>query len=121
MKPVAVIWDIDGTLIDSEPLHQRALQQICGTYNVDISDLPENHFTGVNMHMVWEALSDRQPSHLDKDTWLKEINEYYCNNAPQLEEIEGAASVAKSLHERGVRQAAVSNEQSGSFRPPNPI
>ena len=109
MNPVAIIWDIDGTLIDSEPLHQRALQQICDNYLVDISDLAQDHFTGVNMHMVWEALADRYPAHLDKNTWLQEINRYYCRHAPQLEEVDGAANVVRSLHDRGIRQAAVSN------------
>jgi beta-phosphoglucomutase-like phosphatase (HAD superfamily) len=25
----AMAWDVDGTLVDSEPLHLRALQSVC--------------------------------------------------------------------------------------------
>lgn len=109
MNPVAVIWDIDGTLIDSEPLHQRTLQKVCDNYRVDISDLAEDYFTGVNMHMVWEALSERYPAHLDKEKWLNEINDIYCDQASQLEGIFGAVEIVRSLHDRGIRQVAVSN------------
>ena len=35
----AVAWDIDGTLIDSERLHQRALLETSASFGVDLSDL----------------------------------------------------------------------------------
>src|SRR5579864_8405834 len=35
----AVAWDIDGTLIDSEPLHQRGLAAASLAFGADISDL----------------------------------------------------------------------------------
>ncbi|GAB5521420.1 MAG: HAD family phosphatase [Rhodothermales bacterium] len=30
----AVLFDLDGTLVDSEPLHERAIQQVCDPYGV---------------------------------------------------------------------------------------
>ena len=52
----AVAWDIDGTLVDSEPLHLKSLILVCEKYDVDISDLPNEYFIGVNLHGVWKAL-----------------------------------------------------------------
>ena len=39
-SPLAVAWDIDGTLIDSEPVHLLALQSVCRDHRVAIDDLP---------------------------------------------------------------------------------
>ena len=41
MKFQAVAWDIDGTLIDSEPLHHEALVAACQHLGSDVSDLPD--------------------------------------------------------------------------------
>ena len=55
----AVAWDIDGTLVDSEPLHLKSLILVCEKYNVDISDLPNEYFIGVNLYGVWKELRKR--------------------------------------------------------------
>lgn len=105
----AVIWDIDGTLVDSEPTHQQALLTVCNHYNVDISDLPHDHFLGVNLYGVWQALQARFPAGLAMETWIDELNAAYLQNASGLVMIPGAASVIHQLAQAGLRQAAVSN------------
>lgn len=105
----AVIWDIDGTLIDSEPLHLKALQKVCAQYNVDISDLPEDRFIGVNLHGVWLALGSRFPAGLTMAKWVDALNGIYAENAAELTAIPDATTVVKLLYLQGVRQAAVSN------------
>ena len=52
----AVAWDVDGTLIDSEGLHQRSLIEAGAEFGVDLSDLPDEAFRGVHMRDVWTAL-----------------------------------------------------------------
>ena len=49
---LAVAWDIDGTLIDSEPVHLLALQSVCRDHRVAIDDLPDTHFIGVHVDDV---------------------------------------------------------------------
>jgi beta-phosphoglucomutase-like phosphatase (HAD superfamily) len=58
----AVAWDVDGTLVDSEPLHHDALTAACRNWNVDISDLPQDMFRGVHMGEVWQAIAPRMPA-----------------------------------------------------------
>ena len=52
----AVAWDLDGTLIDSEGLHQRALIETSAAFGADLSDLPDEAFRGVHMRDVWATL-----------------------------------------------------------------
>ena len=105
----AVAWDVDGTLVDSEPLHLRALLATCADYGVDISDLPDDRFVGVNLFGVWEALKDRFPWSLSRERWIIVLNEHYSRNADSLRPIPGAAETVRALAERGIPQAAVSN------------
>lgn len=105
----AIAWDIDGTLVDSEPLHLFALKQVCLAHGVDISDLDDTHFVGVHIGNVWRALQPRFPAALSFAAWSAQINRAFSDNADRLVEIEGAAAVVAGLAEKGLRQVAVSN------------
>jgi HAD superfamily hydrolase (TIGR01509 family) len=105
----AVAWDIDGTLVDSEPLHLKSLIFVCEKYNVDISDLPDENFIGVNLYGVWKALQKRFPANLEFDDWANQINNFYFANSSALTMTPHASEVLHELHILGVLQAAVSN------------
>ncbi|WBU60901.1 HAD family hydrolase [Paracoccus albus] len=105
----AIIWDIDGTLVDSEPLHLRALLHVCEHHGADISDLPDDHFVGVNVNDVWTALSNRFPAGLTMADWLDQLNGYYIDHASRLAPIKNAVQAVRQLHAMGIRQGAASN------------
>ena len=62
----AVAWDIDGTLVDSEGLHQRSLIETGADFGVDLSDLRDEAFRGIHMRDVWTALKPRFPHTVDR-------------------------------------------------------
>jgi HAD superfamily hydrolase (TIGR01509 family) len=105
----AVAWDIDGTLVDSEGLHHRALLETCRGYGVDLSGLPDRAFQGVHMLDVWSRLLDRLPTALDRDEWLAAIDRFYIAQASELVAMSQAQETIRALHARGVAQACVSN------------
>lgn len=105
----AIAWDIDGTLIDSEPLHHRALVSASRAFGTDLSDLPDMAFRGVHMPDVWHTLRPRLPPGLDRDLWLRAIEAAYVADAATLVPIPGAVATIRALAERGLRQVAVSN------------
>lgn len=105
----AIIWDIDGTLVDSEPLHLQALRHVCSGYGVDISDLSNDHFLGVTVNAVWDALHERFPQDLEFSTWLEQLNRFYIANISDLRAMPGAASTIRRIGLAGLRQCAVSN------------
>ena len=105
----AVAWDIDGTLVDSEPLHLKSLRLVCEKYNVDISDLSDEYFIGVNLYGVWKTLRNRFPVSLKFDEWANQINSFYFANSSSLNMTLHASEVISELHILGISQAAVSN------------
>jgi HAD superfamily hydrolase (TIGR01509 family) len=105
----AIAWDIDGTLIDSEPLHQRALVAASAALGVDLSDLEPEAFRGVHAIDIWKALEPRFPAGSLFSTWIAAIESYYVAHAGELEPNPGALEAMRELAARGVAQACVSN------------
>jgi HAD superfamily hydrolase (TIGR01509 family) len=105
----AVAWDIDGTLIDSEPLHQRALVAASAALGVDLSDIEPEAFRGVHAIDIWEALKSRFPAGSLFKTWIAAIEGYYVAHVGELEPNPGALEAMRNLAERGIAQACVSN------------
>jgi len=109
MRWKAVAWDIDGTLVDSEDLHHRALVHTCATYGLDLSALSDRAFEGVHMLDVWSSLRSRLPRGLDRDVWLAAIDRLYIEQANTVVVSPHARETIRALHARGVAQACVSN------------
>ncbi|MDX8482544.1 HAD family phosphatase [Mesorhizobium sp. VK24D] len=105
----AIAWDIDGTLVDSEPLHHEALVTVCRRWRVDLSDVPDEQFTGVHMPDIWLALADRMPPTLTEEKWNTAIVDYYVAECATLEPSPGAIEAMYYFDERGIRQVCVSN------------
>jgi HAD superfamily hydrolase (TIGR01509 family) len=105
----AVAWDIDGTLIDSEPLHQRALLAASAALGADLNDLENDAFRGVHAPDIWKALRPRFSADATFETWITGIESYYVAHAAELEPIPGAIDAMRELAARGVAQACVSN------------
>lgn len=105
----AVAWDVDGTLVDSEPLHHRALVLASAGFGADLSDLSEQAFRGIHMHDVWAALRPRLPPSLGEAEWLAAIEDRYVAERGALVAMPAAVATVRALAARGVPQACVSN------------
>ena len=105
----AIAWDVDGTLVDSEPLHHRALLAGTAEFGVDLSDLPEEAFRGVHMGDVWKILRPRLPQDLAEASWLDAINRYYVAHRRELVAIPQAVETVRAFAGRGLPQVCVSN------------
>ncbi|WP_371348525.1 HAD family hydrolase [Ancylobacter sp. IITR112] len=105
----AVAWDIDGTLIDSEPLHHRALLAACRALGSDLSDLPDQAFRGIHMGDVWKLVSPRLAAGVAEAEWAALIDAHYVGNRDSLIALPGAVATIRALEKLGVAQACVSN------------
>ncbi len=109
MTPKAVYWDIDGTLIDSEPLHDEALVSAMRT--VGITPPPDLHdrVLGIPAWPVYEMMRDEFGLTMPYDHWIRLKYDYYLKRAPDLKPREGAVEIFRDLQRMGVVQAVVSN------------
>ncbi|MBD1558194.1 HAD family phosphatase [Vibrio sp. S9_S30] len=105
----AIAWDIDGTLIDSEPMHYKALVQVCTELDIDIAMFDEHEFIGVHMEDVWQAILPYVPTGVTYSIWLAQINEYYIAHWDALTPVSGAKEVVTNIANLGIQQVCVSN------------
>lgn len=105
----AIAWDVDGTLVDSEPLHHRALLAVCQRAGLDLRHLPETRFYGVHINDVWQTLRADLPADLPQQVWLQAIEDYYHDHSSELVAIPGSRETIRALAAKGIRQACVSN------------
>ncbi len=104
----AVAWDIDGTLVDSEGLHHRALMTVSAGYGFPIAADDES-FVGIGMDQVWRSLRPRYPDGLNEAEWVAAISAAYVAGAGVLRAIPGALEAMRELQRAGVPQCCVSN------------
>ena len=109
MTIAAIAWDIDGTLVDSEPLHHRALLAAGRQWDADLSDIGDDTFVGVHMHDVWTALASRFPADLGRQCWLAAVEDHYVERAAELVPIADVAEAIRSFAAEGLSQVCVSN------------
>ncbi|MGF7008479.1 HAD family hydrolase [Aminobacter sp. BE322] len=109
MIPRAVYWDMDGTLIDSEPLHERSL--VAALRSVGIEPPVDLHarVVGQAARPVYEVLRDQFGLALEFDEWIARKYDHYMSHAPGLLPREGAMEIFGDLKARGTVQAIVSN------------
>jgi beta-phosphoglucomutase family hydrolase len=57
-KPKAVIFDMDGVLVDSEPFHAQNEKLMFKKLGLDITDEEHSNFTGVATDVMWQQISE---------------------------------------------------------------
>ncbi|OBQ94845.1 HAD family phosphatase [Mesorhizobium sp. AA23] len=109
MTPKAVFWDMDGTLVNSEPLHEAAL--VAALRSVGITPPTDLHerVLGVAAWPVYEMLRDQFGLDLHFDDWIVRKYDHYLPMAETLKPRPGAIEVFNELRALGVEQAVVSN------------
>ena len=109
MTPKAVFWDMDGTLVDSEPLHEAAL--VAALRSVGIAPPVDLHerVLGVAAGPVYDMLRDQFGLDLPFDDWIVRKYDHYMPMAKTLKPRPGAIEVFNELRALGVQQAVVSN------------
>ncbi len=109
MMPKAVFWDMDGTLVDSEPLHAAALAAAMRSEGlVPPADLHERALGQTAAH-IYAMMREEFGLDLPFPDWIERKYSHYLADLSGLRPRPGAIEIFRELKERGVAQAVVSN------------
>jgi HAD superfamily hydrolase (TIGR01509 family) len=109
----AVIFDMDGVIVDTEPEYQRVEMELVKKYDrsMTLDDLKE--YTGINSVVMWTHIKERLnlPQSVEELYQEEErlMQEYYENG--DLKVIEPTVSLIKSAHEQGYRTGIASSSE----------
>ena len=104
---IAVLWDIDGTLADSEPLHGAALVMALRSFGISAQSSDE--LLGACRPDVYKHLVASYNKMPDYETYAAAVDSYYIANIAQVGPMPAAVAACRQFAGEGRRQMAVSN------------
>lgn len=101
----AVIFDMDGVIIDSEPLHRYAYNEMFKDVNIEVSDTLYESFTGQSTINICKKLCDlfqlkETPQYLV--SLKRKHYEYVFDNDKDFDLIDGVLDLIKDYHANGL-------------------
>ena len=94
----ALIFDLDGTLVDSMPLHYEAWKDVCVLKGLTFSEEEFYALAGVPTDRISEILNERHGTDYDPKAVSHLKEETYLNKIDQLRLIEPVYEVLKKYH-----------------------
>lgn len=88
----AVIFDMDGVVIDSEPLHERSSRLVFAQHNLEIEDEVFADFKGSTDRTILEYLVAENGLDLEVDELLQQKRLTYASLIDELQPIPGVIS-----------------------------
>lgn len=109
----AVIFDMDGVIIDSEPAHVKFEKQIFNSLGITVTEEEHMGFVGTTSQYMWETLKVKNKLqhslvelvNNDRQQYL----EYLKSDKNEVVLIDGVREFIKELHENGVKLAIASS------------
>ena len=109
MTFAAILWDLDGTLVDSEPAHAAAFDAALAELGLSVQPDFHARMLGVNEAGVYEALVAETGAVISRADWGRRKWSHYQRHAAAIRRRAGVADVAVALSARGIPAAVVSN------------
>lgn len=107
---IAVLWDMDGVLVDSAELHYQTWKQILADYDIPFSRRLFNEFFGMNNEQTLTRVLGHppEPSILQEVSFSKE-DIFRKSIHGHVELYPGVRKLLQELQRAGVRQALASS------------
>lgn len=94
-KPRGLIFDFDGTLVDSMPLHWRAWDSVCQRHGIEFSEQRHNSLGGMPSRKILAMLKKEQGLDFDPAALSREKEEAYLPLMGEVKLIEPVTAIAR--------------------------
>jgi beta-phosphoglucomutase family hydrolase len=95
-----LIFDFDGTLVDSMPLHWQAWREVCARHGLHFTEERFYQLGGVPSRKILAMLSAEQRIAIDPVQVSLEKESLYLDRLPQVQIIEPVMQIAREHHGR---------------------
>jgi HAD superfamily hydrolase (TIGR01509 family) len=110
MRFAAVLFDMDGVLVDSEPLHEEAARQVLRAHEIPVPEGIFDRFRGRPDRTLFAArLQETGRTDLAVDALVAEKAEVYARRSDRIEPLPGVVGLLEMLTERGCPLACVTS------------
>lgn len=103
MKKIA-IFDMDGVLIDSEPLHWDAYRVLMGKLRINIPEEELNGFVGKTAVVIWKSVKERYALEESLEELMQKKDAVFFESlkAVSLEPMKGVKDLLEELQRAGI-------------------
>ena len=107
----AIIFDMDGVILDSEPIHYQVERNILKGYEVDFEFSEHTTFVGQTTLDLWQALCSKYHLPVKPELLAKMDNHDYIHQLKHgdAQPIEGVLDLINQLHQQGFDMAVASS------------
>lgn len=112
MSLKAVLFDMDGVIVDTEPLHRKAYFEMFDSYGLDVSEDFYDSFTGKATSKVCGELIEHFHLNCEAQELMDKKRErfkYLFDNDPDFDLIPGVLDLIKNYHQNGVKLVLASS------------
>jgi len=106
-----ILWDIDGTLVDSEPLHELSIEWVLRSNGFSPPHDLHTATLGLGTDETHAWLQSEMNLPISLESWKAQKQEYYLAHAAQLRFRNGAQGLWRELISRGYQMALVSSSE----------
>lgn len=108
----AVIFDMDGVLVDSEPFHIEIEKRQFSLNQVAVSDEEHNQYMGIASDVMWKKIAERHPLNLPVEELIEQNRAESIRYFTGLEKIPvmpGLVDLLEKLHSNNFPLAVASS------------
>lgn len=108
-KIKALIFDMDGVLVDSEPLHEKMERQVCLEFGIDVPAAEWEHFRGRKIEDIFSSISLKygQGNEDVKKMVERKMAIYLAHALEEMELIAGAKDFLIKVKNEGIFRLAL--------------
>lgn len=110
----AIVWDIDGTLVDSEPLHKEAMIRVSADHGRALPREPLETLLGKTTLESYAMVQQLAPVPLSHDEWIEAAEMHFLAMNDRLRPRDQVIEHLALFARLGLKQGAASNATRGA-------
>jgi beta-phosphoglucomutase family hydrolase len=113
----ALIFDLDGTLLDSMPIHYEAWKEICrDRLNYDFTEEFFYNHAGVSSEKIFEEIKDRIGKDFDPHQYAKDKEAFYETKLHKLTLVQPVFDIVLQYHGKLPMSIGTGSPREGSWK-----